>query len=165
MFKINDHIMYGMTGVCKVLDIREEKFMNSAIKKYYVLEPVYSKNTIIKIPVDNNKVVMRKIHSKEEVDGLINNMSNEEVLWIDDERERSNKFKLMLKTGECEDLITIIKSIYLNRRNMKSIGKKTNKNDDEIMKSAEKLLNEEFAIILGIDQGNVKSYILDHIVQ
>ena len=36
MFKINDYVMYGITGVCKILDIKEEKDRNSVIKKYYV---------------------------------------------------------------------------------------------------------------------------------
>ena len=42
-------------------------------------------------------------------------------------------------------------------------GKRTNKNDDEVMKTAENLLNEEFSISLGIDKEDVKSYILNHI--
>ena len=25
MFKINDYVMYGITGVCKILDIKEDK--------------------------------------------------------------------------------------------------------------------------------------------
>ena len=71
MFKINDYVMYGITGVCKILDIKEEKDRNSVIKKYYVLRPIYSKNTIIKTPVNNMKISMRKIHSLDEVNSLI----------------------------------------------------------------------------------------------
>ena len=32
MIKIDDYIMYGMTGVCKVIDITNEKFLNSNAK-------------------------------------------------------------------------------------------------------------------------------------
>ena len=67
MFEVDDYIMYGMTGVCKVLDITNEKFINSDKREYYVLSPIYSDNTIIKIPVDNNKVPMRKVISKGDV--------------------------------------------------------------------------------------------------
>ncbi|MBE6070491.1 MAG: CarD family transcriptional regulator [Clostridium butyricum] len=165
MFKINDYIMYGMTGVCKVTDIKEEKFIGDTKKECYVLRPIYSKNTIIKTPVDNKRVVMRKLHSKEEAISLINGMPEKETLWIDDERERTDKFKVMLKTGECEELITLIKSIYCNKKNKKLLGKKISKSDDEIMKAAENLLNEEFATILGISPDEVTSYILNHISQ
>ena len=68
----------------------------------------------------------------------------------------------MLKNGECEDLIKMVKSIHSNKKN-KALGKRTNKNDDEVMKTAENLLNEEFSISLGIEKENVKSYILGHI--
>jgi len=65
--------MYGMTGVCKVVDITNEKFINSDQREYYVLSPIYSDNTIIKIPVDNNKILMRKVISKGDATSLINN--------------------------------------------------------------------------------------------
>lgn len=61
MFKINDFIMYGILGVCKVIDIKKECIINNIEKEYYVLSHLYSKDTIIKIPIDNEKVNMRKI--------------------------------------------------------------------------------------------------------
>ncbi len=152
MFKVDDYIMYGRTGVCKVVDITNEKFINGEERKYYVLSPIHNNNnTIIKIPLDNTKVPMRKIISKEDVTSLINDMSNMEALWIEDEKKRSNEFKTMLKSGKCEDLIKLIS----NKRH----SKKLNKADKEIIKEAERLVNEEFAIILNISPKEVNSYI------
>ena len=152
MFKVDDYIMYGRTGVCKVVDITNEKFINGEERKYYVLSPIHNNNnTIIKIPLDNAKIPMRKIISKEDVTSLINDMSNMEALWIDDEKKRSNEFKTMLKSGKCEDLIKLIS----NKRH----SKKLNKADKEIIKEAERLVNEEFAIILNISPKEVNSYI------
>lgn len=162
MFKINDYIMYGTTGVCEVIDIKEEKFINSTKKECYVLRPIYCKNTIIKIPTDNNKISMRKIISKDEINSLIKNIHNKDIISIDDDKERAEKFKSMLKNGTCEDLIILIKSIYSNR---KLLGKNVYKNDDDIRKLAEKLLNEEFSVILKINPDEVKSYILKHMQQ
>ena len=151
MFKVDDYIMYGRTGVCKVIDITNEKFINGEERKYYVLSPIHNNNTIIKIPLDNTKIPMRKIISKEDVTSLINDMSNMEALWIDDEKKRSNEFKTMLKSGKCEDLIKLISN--------KRYSKKLNKADKEIIKEAERLVNEEFAIILNISPKEVNSYI------
>ncbi|MDU4939692.1 MAG: CarD family transcriptional regulator [Clostridium sp.] len=162
MFKVNDYVMYGMTGACKVIDIKKEKFMNNEQKECYVLSPIYSKNMTIKIPIDNEKIIIRGIHSEEEVESLMEKVSDMDLFWVDNDRERSETFKSMLKNGECEDLITIVKSIHSNKKNKVS-GKRTNKNDDEVMKTAENLLNEEFSISLGIDKEDVKSYILNHI--
>ncbi|EGT3616045.1 CarD family transcriptional regulator [Clostridium perfringens] len=168
MFKINDYIMYGTVGVCKVIDITKETIINNIEKEYYVLNPIYSnysKNTIIKIPVDNKKISMRKILSKEDMNSLINNIPNKETLWIDNDRQRNDQFKTMLKSGSCDDLIVLIRSIYLDKKKRKLNGKKACKGDDEIMQTAEKLLNEEFATILDIRPEEVKSYIRGHVPQ
>ena len=163
MFKVNDYVMYGITGVCEILDIKKEELRNKEKKDYYVLKPVYSSNTIIKIPVDNMKISMRKIHSKAEVDYIINSIPNEKSVLIDDEKERNEKFKSMLKSGECNEWIQLIKSIYENKRYRKSVGKKLGKGDDEIMKTAERLINEEFATILNISPEEVNAYIENNI--
>ena len=155
MVKVDDYIMYGITGVCKVIDITNEKFINGEKRDYYVLSPIHNNNTIIKIPLDNNKIPMRKIISKGDVTSLINDMPNMDTLWIDDEKKRNNQFKMMLKSGKCEDLIKLI----FNKRYAKSTSKKLNKADTEIIKEAERLLHEEFAIILNISPKEVNSYI------
>ena len=61
----------------------------------------------------------------------------------------------MLKSGKCEDLIELIS----NKRYLK----KLNKADKEIIKEAERLLHEEFAIILNISPNEVNSYIASQI--
>ena len=165
MFKVNDYIMYGTTGVCKVIEIKKEKFLGKEEREYYVLEPVYSKNTVIKIPVDNTTIRMRELLSKEAIEELINIVPNADTTWIEDDRIRNEQFKSMLKSGDCEELITLIRTIYLGKKTKKSIGKKLYKGDDEIMQAAEKLLKEELAFILDIAPEEVPNYIKEQVGQ
>lgn len=163
MFKIGDYIMYGVTGVCKVTDIIKEKYFNNE-EDYYVLEPVYATTeTIIKIPVANKKVFMRDIISKEDIDNLIEEIPLEKEVWIDDERERNHQFKLMVHSGDCKQWSTLIKSIFLKKEQKKKEGKKITQEDERLMKSAEKLLNEEIATILHILPDEVPKYIQSNI--
>ena len=163
MFEVNDYIMYGMTGVCQVIDITKEMFIDNLQKEYYVLKYLYANDTIIKIPTDNEKVPMRKILSKGELTTLIDSMPSSETIWIDDDRKRNEEFKSILKTGDIENLVKLIRSIYLEKEYKKSIGKKSYKIDDEIMQTAERLLNEEFATILNISPNEVTEYIVNHV--
>ena len=163
MFKVNDYIMYGMTGVCQVVDITKERIIDDLQKEYYVLKHIYANDTIIKIPTDNEKIPMRKILSKGEVTTLIDNITNSETIWIDDDRQRNEAFKSILKTGDVDNLVKLVRSIYLNKEYKKSIGKKTYKVDQEIMDVAERLLNEELATVLKINPSEVASYISNHI--
>ena len=48
MFKVNDHIIYNNMGVCKVVDIRDEKDINDKVTNFYILKPVYGNNLTIK---------------------------------------------------------------------------------------------------------------------
>lgn len=94
---MNDYIMYGLTGVCKVIGIEEEKFLDYPQQSFYVLEPVFSPQMTIKIPVLNTIKNIRPIHSTDEVKELIQKIPDLELLWIFDERERNNLFRQMLR--------------------------------------------------------------------
>ena len=72
MYQIDDLIMYGSTGVCRVSDITEQVF-NDDDKIYYVLEPLYQSG-VIYAPVDNEKVFMRPVISEEEAKRLIDDI-------------------------------------------------------------------------------------------
>ena len=163
MFNVDDYIMYGMTGVCKVVDITNEKFINGEKRKYYVLNPIYNNDTTIKVPLDNDKIPMRKVISKGDMTSLINDIPNMEILWIDDEKKRMAQFETMLKSGQCEELIKLIKNIKFSKKYARSNDKKLYKSDKDIMKEAKRLLTEEVAIILNIYPNEANSYILSQI--
>ena len=62
MFQVNDTIMYGTQGVCKIVDITEKDFMGTK-KEYYVLKPMNDAAATVFAPVNNEKIErkMRKI--------------------------------------------------------------------------------------------------------
>lgn len=163
MFKVNDYVVYSTTGVCKIIDIIREKNISDNDTDYYVLEPVYDKNLIIKTPVNNPKVLMRNIITKDEILELIASMPEKESIWINDDRERNEKFKAVLKSLESEEWMNLIRTIYIAKQKKTELGKKLSKADEEIMKIAEKNLNEEFALALNISPDEVAAYILERI--
>ena len=166
MFKVNDYVMYGSMGVCKIIDISKEKYLNSSNDEveFYVLETVYKNKMTIKIPVNNTKISMRKIITKEEVLSLISRISETETTWIDNDKQRSANFKAALKSGKSEDYIKIIKTLHIEKQEKSAAGKKLRKMDEDIMKAAEKQLYEEFAIALDISPDEVIPFILDNIL-
>ncbi len=163
MFKVNDYVVYGSTGVCQITDIRTEEFIKGDEAEYYILQPAYNNNMTIKIPVNNPKVSMRKVIKKDDVPLLIAMMPDKETLWIDDDKLRRNNFLAALKTGKSEEWIKIYKTIYNEKKARLEIGKKLAKTDEDIMNAAEKQLYEEVAIALEITPDEVAPYILEHI--
>ena len=165
MFKVNDYVMYGSTGVCKIIDISKEKHIsiNSEETDYYVLHPVFNDNIVIKIAVNNPNAQIRAILTKDEVLSLIKTMPEQETIWIDDNRERSEYFKAILKSKESEDWVKLIKTLFLEKEARSLVGKTLTKTDEGIMNTVEKLLYEEFAIALGISPDEVLAFIEEYI--
>jgi CarD family transcriptional regulator len=162
MFKVNDYVISHSEGVYKILDIKNDKFISNREIDYYVLQPAYNNNLTIKTPVNNPKVLMRRIITKDDVLSLIATMPERETIWIEDDRKRNEDFKAALKTGKSEEWVKLIKTIYLKKQEKNYSGKKISKLDEDIMKAAEKNLYEEFAVALNISPDEVVSYILDH---
>lgn len=163
MFKLNDYVVYGLTGVCQIVDICKDEYSCSNDIEYYVLTPVFSDNMTIKIPVNNPNIMMRAIVTKNDALSLIDAMPEIETIYIEDERQRSNNFKAALKTGKTEEWIRIIKTLHLEKEAKSGIGKNLTKTDEDILNNAEKHLNQEFAIALNISPDQVVDYILERI--
>lgn len=162
MFNINDYIMYGKTGVCKVSGIEKAKPIGNEEREYYVLKPLNS-DTIIKTPVDNQKINMRRVVSKEDVLAFIDSMADGDSVWIMDDRFRFREFESKLNAGSCLEWMEIIKAIYIKEKDKQSGKKSISPRDRDIAKEAKRLLYEEFSLSLGIPQEDVEKFIINRI--
>lgn len=163
MFKVNDYVVYGVTGVCQIEDITEVDNADLPVSEYYVLRPVYAENMTIKVPVNNTNIVMRAVSTRDKVLSMIAMMPGIQTVWIDNEKQRMNDYKTALRTGKTEEWIKIIKTLSLERKTRSVDGRKLRKTDEDILNTAERYLNEEFAIALNIEPGQVPDYIMEHI--
>ncbi|MGI6297894.1 MAG: CarD family transcriptional regulator [Saccharofermentanales bacterium] len=159
MFKINDYVVFGSTGVCQITDIIDESFGGPTEKKYYVLTPLHGNSSTIYVPVDNDKVVLRKILKRSDIDELISIMPDLDNEWINEDSPRKALFNEILQSGDLERVIHMIKIIYRRRQEVEEIGKKLSNADTESLKAAEKLLHNEFALVLDIEPDEVGPFI------
>lgn len=161
---INDTILYGSYGICKIEDITKKTFNNTTVE-YYVLKPAYDESSTIFIPTTNEALVkkMRRILSAEEVHALIKEIPSRPDIWIDDESERKQRFREIISNANRTELSSLIKTLYIHQQQQKSVGKKLRSGDERFFKEAEKLLNEEFAFVLNMDIEKVSPFILEQI--
>lgn len=130
MFKEGEYIIYGNTGVCKVEEITKMAAPRTKIDRlYYVLEPVYDKGCRLFTPVDNRKVKMRPVLTKQEADELIEKLKEIDVLWVKDEKNREQMYKEAIHTCDCEEWVRIIKTLYLRKKSRLAEGKKVTSSD------------------------------------
>ena len=160
MFEIGEVIMCGGHGVCRVASITGNPIDKQDKKrKYYILEPVFEKGSTIYTPVDNEKVIMRRILDEKEAKELIEQIPDIETVWIKEEKTREQMYKEAIRTYNCHSLVRIIKTLYLRKQDRVMQGKKVLSSDEYYLKKAEELLYSEMSIALSIPKENVEEYI------
>lgn len=106
---------------------------------------------------------MRRILSPDEADELIRSMPGQQLIWIEDEHERKEKYGEILSRGDHAELVQVIRTLYLHREKQIQRGKKLHQSDEHFLKDAERVLNEEFALALNIKQEQVSPFIAEQL--
>ena len=164
MFAIEDYIIYGNHGVCKVENIGTMSLpMADKDKIYYTLRPVYMNEAVVYAPVENPKSVMRSILSKEEAEQLILEIPQLESVWIENEKEREVLYKEALKSCDCRKLIRMIKTLYDRKMNRIRDGKKVTVVDERYFRQAEEQLYGELAFAMEMERSQMGDYLVERI--
>ncbi len=161
-FSAGDTLVYDLHGLCRVREIKEMSFVKNEPKQdYYVLEPITGAASLYYIPVENERATskLRRPFTKEELDTVLSEVKDEDYRWIENRQLRSEAFHSVLTKGITPELLSLIRCIYCRREALSERGKRLSTTDEGIFSAAEKLLNEEFAFVLGIEKEKVSEYI------
>ena len=167
MFQVNDVVIYGAQGVCKITGT-EEKIVDGKKKTYFVLKPVDDKGATIFAPTDNEFVLkkMRRLLTTEEIHKLIDFMQENNALWVENENERKELYKSILVKGDHGQIIKMLKAIYAHKKQREAEGKRLHISDDRFFKDAEQILYNEFQYVLNLkDRSELMTYILSRMEQ
>lgn len=164
MFEKGEYIVYGQNGICMVEDTTTLSLSDvKQDKLYYVLIPQNTSGGKIYSPVENNKVVMRRVLTGEEASELIDDMPNIELLSIADDRSREEIYKKTIRTCDCREWVRMIKTLYARERDRKEQGRKMTSTDERYFKQAEDNLFSELSIALNLKKDEVEAYIMKRI--
>ena len=161
MFSIGDKVMYGGTGVCEVKDITSLKLSGmDRARDYYVLKPLYQSGTI-QTPVDNAKVPIRLVMTRDEAEKLVDAIPHVEASICMEKNLSAlrNHYQQQISTFDSLDLIRVTKSIYAKKKDAESRQKKIGMTDEKFLRRAEDLLFGELAVALEISRDKVPDYI------
>lgn len=160
MFNIGEYIVYGVNGVCRVEEIGPMSLNGvESDKVYYTLLPLYTRGSRVFTPVDNQKVVMRPVISKQEACQLIDDMQSIDEIEVVDDKHRELAYKEAVKSCDCRELIRIINTALKRKEERLAQGKKMSACDERYLKQALDTLYGEFAISLKIEKGEVQDFI------
>ncbi len=164
MFKCSDFVVHPGMGVCKIEEIKKQAIIKNQEREFYVLRPVYeNEKTLIYVPVDSEKIKLRKLLTKNDIKNIISALPNNKSAWIENEQQRKEAFTRTLKSGDHIAIMGIIKALYDCRLEKQQCGKKLYLSDEKILNEAERLIHQELAFTMEIKPDEVTNFILDEL--
>lgn len=163
MYQVGDFVVYGKSGVCKVEDVAAlDTSWNDSKRLYYTLQPVYHQEKIF-TPVDTANFI-RPVISDVEAKQLIADIPaiSPEKIEMSDIRMWEGFYKRCIDTQECTNLLLMLKTVYLKKKQTEQIGKKFGQIDERFMSMAEDLLYGEFSVVLDMPKDSVKEYVASY---
>lgn len=160
MFEIGDYIVCGNNGICKVENIGTIDIPDvDPDRLYYILQPVMTKASVVYIPTDNEKIVMRKMITAKEAEALMEAIPEVELIDAVNDKQREECFKECLRQHDCGEWIRMIKTLYVRRKERLERGQKVTATDARYLKLAEDNLYGELSLALGKEKEEVEDFL------
>ena len=151
MFNVGDVVKYGVNGICRVSDITLRDFLGEKME-YYVLTPIDDRDMTYFVPTKNENLTskMQYILSKDELFKLVGEAKDLKSEWIDSDKVRADVFGKILVSKDRRDLIALVRTIRDKKVELEAGGKKLHAVDERILHDAMRIIDGEFAAVLGI---------------
>ena len=164
-YHVGEYISCQGIGICQISDISEMDFGDYNPKKYYKLKPVYDVHSTSYLPVDSPEVnsKLRRLITKEELDEVIDDAEKVDIDWIENGKQRAERFSEILSGGDRVEALWLVKTLSLHKAEVEAQSRKFYASDARILAAAEKLVCEEFAFVLGCSKNEVIPYIKAHL--
>ena len=81
MFEKHEYVFHESGGICQVSDIQKAPLDNMpADREYYILQPLLDPNSMIYVPVDSDRIFVRRLLDRTEAETLLSKMASVEVI-------------------------------------------------------------------------------------
>lgn len=160
MFQVGDKVVYGIHGVCMVVD-QEERVIDRKPLTYLALEPVGQEGSRYLVPTHNAAAMAKLRHmlTKEELEVLFQSDEVRADGWIKDENQRKQTYRELISSGDRVKLLQMVHTLYRQKAAQNAAGKKFHLCDENFLRDAEKLLVSEFSIVMDVEPDQAKQYI------
>ena len=164
MYQIGDRVIYGSHGVCQIVEA-EERTVDRKKIRYLVLEPVNQVGARFYVPAENPAALakLRHILDRESLEQLLQSAEIRQDCWIPDENQRKQRYRELISSANREELLRMIHTLHIHKQQQIEAGRKFHLCDENFLRDAEKLLNAEISLVLGIQPSQVGEYILSAI--
>ena len=166
MFQIGDLLFYGTNGVCRVSEICSSPFDSTDTRSFYKLTPISEHSTlVIYTPIDNDRVVMRPLISKEEAEALIARLGEIEKVAVAVEKYRKDAYREAIREGAPEGFVKILKTVRARREVFRKTRRRVPDLDNDFEFTAKNCLYGELCTVLGIPREEIHRIVTESITE
>lgn len=161
MYQLGDLVTYGIHGVCRIVD-RVERTVDRKKVEYLVLEPHGQKGSQYLVPSGNPNAMakLRPVLQRDELENLLASDTVREDAWIEEENERKQYYRTLVSGGDRAALLQMVRTLLLHKQQQEAAGRKFHQCDEVFLRDAQRLIDSEFALVLGIEQAEVGNYVM-----
>ncbi|MBQ7334947.1 MAG: hypothetical protein IJW92_00535 [Clostridia bacterium] len=164
MFQKNDYVFYESGGICRISDIQTAPLEGMpADREYYVLQSLHDSNGVIYIPVDSDRVFLRRLLNREEAESFLNRITQVDAIDEPNAKLLRTRYTECMRMHTPEEWVRVIKTVW--RRTNATPQKPARISDSErgFSENAKRYLYTELSLALGISAQEMERYIAEHI--
>lgn len=161
MFHINDFVYYGSGGICQVDDICTEPFEGAPVGvEYYVLHTISEPRQTIWNPVQNDRVLMRAVMTRDEIADLLSTLPRLEIFSAPNAKLLRELYIGAIKSGLPCEWARVLRT-YRERCRLALIGQaRVTDAEHNFFDAAKKCLAAELSLVLGITEQQADAQVL-----
>ena len=152
MFEVDDIVLYGTQGLCRIAEIAE-RTLQGPRQEYYVLRPIFNDRSTLYIPRQSETLTakMHPIPDEATFTAMLREIPGQDDLWLEEEAARRTLYRETVSGGNCRELLRLSKTLRQRQQSLVAAGRKLKYNDENMMREAERILCEEMSYLLHID--------------
>lgn len=166
MYEVGKRVVYGIHGVCEIIDI-EVKTMDRKKISYFVLEPLDQPGARYYIPTEKPAALAKlsPLLTRQELDELLLSCDSSGNSWIADENQRKMRYRELINSADRKALVVMVHTLHMHKNKQIEQGKKFHLCDENFLRDAEKLLCSEFSLVLNLSKEETAQYLKKYFEQ
>lgn len=159
MYQIGQQVVYGIHGVCSIVDL-EERTVDRKKISYFVLEPLEQPGTRYYIPSQNQAALskIRPLMDRQSLQAMLT-VENMGDAWISDENKRKQYYREIINGVDSPALLRMVYALHRHKQAQAEAGRKLHLCDENFLRDAQRVLSGELSIVLQIPTNEVLAYI------
>ena len=150
-YNINDKVVHSREGLSYIADVT-----NIGGNDYYVVRKLVDGKENCYVMIDRTDNIIRPIMSEKEAKEVIKYMKTVEANFISNTKQRRDQYKKRLLSGDVLDLAYLARQLYFfNYYNEHGQQVKLGPTDLQMLKDAESILFDEFALSFNCERSEV----------